>query len=251
MSWITQYLTREGPGVPRHAAPKEGLALLGAVVVREWWTLIELNLLYVLFCLPLVTIPAAQVAATRVVALMLADRNVYLLRDFWETFRARFRRATAFGLLAFAVLGIAVYAAVVFLQAARTELLFALPLAVSGATAVFVAIAAAYGFALLAMGELPLGAVIRLSLLGALARPLPPLAAFGVVALLWLLHVAFYPASIFMPAVVNFSFGTLAVTFGVHKAAARLLASHPVRASAAPVEEQACSRTRNKGRKLS
>ena len=79
------------------------------------------------------------------------------------------------------------------------------------------------------MGDQPLGPTIRLARLGALARPLPALAAFGVVAVLWLLHVAFYPASIFMPALFNFSFGTLAVTFGVHKAAASLLASHKAR----------------------
>jgi hypothetical protein len=114
-----------------------------------------------------------------------------------------------------------------------------------------VAIAAAHGWALLAMDERPLGAIVRLALLGALARPLPALAGLGIVALLWLAHVAFYPASIFMPAVLNFSFGTLAATFGVHKAAARLLASPAARAEAAPVQEDACSRTLNKGRKLS
>jgi uncharacterized membrane protein YesL len=245
MNWITHHLTREGPGVPRHAPPKKGLALLGAVIAREGWTLIELNLLYVLFSLPLVTIPAAQVATTRVVVLMLEDRNIYLLRDFWETFRDRFWRATAFGVGNLAVLALAACSGYAFLQAARAELMFAVPLAVCAATAVFVAIAAAHGFALLALSDLPLGALVRLSLLGALARPLPALAGFGVVALLWLAHVAFYPASIFMPAMLNFSFGTLAVTFGVHKAAARLLASCSVPASAAPVSEEACSRTHN------
>jgi uncharacterized membrane protein YesL len=224
MSWLSAHITREGPGVPRHAPPKRGLALLAGVVRREWWTLIELNLLYVLCCLPLVTIPAAQVAMTRICVLMLEDRPLYLLRDFRDTFLQRFWRATAFGALAIAAMAIAGYAAFFFAQAARTEILCALPLSASAAIAVFAALTAAHGFALLAMGDRPLGTTIRLALLGALARPLPALAAFGVVAILWLLHVAFYPASIFMPAVLNFSFGTLAVSFGVHQAATRLLA---------------------------
>jgi uncharacterized membrane protein YesL len=226
MNWLTQYLTREGPGVPRHAPPKRGLALLADVVAREWWTLIELNLLYALCCLPLVTIPAAQVAMTRVCVLMLEDRPVYLLRDFRQTFVARFWRTTAFGTIALVAVGLAGFAAVFFAQAARNEILLALPLSASAATAIFAMLTAAHGFALIAMGDRPLGATIRLALLGALARPLPALGAFGVVAVLWLLHVALYPASIFMPALFNFSFGTLAVTFGVHKAAASLLASH-------------------------
>jgi uncharacterized membrane protein YesL len=225
MSWLSAHITREGPGVPRHAPPKRGLALLASVVRREWWTLIELNLLYVLCCLPLVTIPAAQVAMTRICVLMLEDRPLYLLRDFREIFLQRLWRATAFGALVVAAIAIAGYAAFFFAQAARTEILCALPLSASVAIAVFAASAAAHGFALLAMGDRSLGATIRLALLGALARPLPALAAFGFVAILWLLHVAFYPVSIFMPAIFNFSYGTLAVTFGVHEAAARLLAS--------------------------
>jgi uncharacterized membrane protein YesL len=224
MNWLRAYFTREGPGVPRNAAPKSGLPLLADVVRREWWMLIELNLLYVLFALPLVTLPAAQVAASRVTALMLADRPVYLVRDFWEAFRGRFWRATVLGALALLATGIAGYAAFVFVQMARLDILFVLPFVVSGATAVFATLAAIHGVTILAIADLPLGRVIRLALLGALARPLPALGALGVVALLWVLHILFYPASIFMPVVLNFSFGTLAVTFGVQGALTRLLA---------------------------
>ena len=39
MNWFTQYLTREGPGVPRHATPKQGLALIAAWLTkyRAYW----------------------------------------------------------------------------------------------------------------------------------------------------------------------------------------------------------------------
>ena len=90
--------------------------------------------------------------------------------------------------------------------------------------AIFAALAASYAFVLLAMRDQPIAVLLRRALLGALLRPLPTLAALAVVALLWLLHILFYPASIFMPAVLNFSFGMLAVSFGVHQATVRLLA---------------------------
>lgn len=233
MKWLSAHITREGPGVDRHAPPKRGLALLADVVRREWWMLIQLNLLYILFALPLVTLPAAQIAASRVTALMLEDRPVYLWRDFWEAFRSRFWRATALGLVIVAALATGAYATAAFLQAAKASIVFALPLAIAFSTTLFALIAAAYAMTLLALRDQPLHVVLRLALLGALARPLPALAAFAVVALLWLLHVVFYPASLFMPAVLNFSFGTLAITFGVHQAAIRLLALDAGAASAA------------------
>jgi uncharacterized membrane protein YesL len=222
MNWLTAHFTREGPGVPRDAAPRHGLALLLDVVRREWWMLVQLNLLYILFALPLVTLPAAQVAASRVTALMLEDRPVYLLRDFWEAFRSRFFRATALGLGAAAAVALSGYAAFVFLQAARSNLLFAVPLAVAVSTALFATLVSAHALTLLGLRDRKLLPLIRLALLGALVRPLPVLGALAFVGLLWLAHVVFYPASVFMPAVANFSFGTLAVTFGVHEAATRL-----------------------------
>jgi len=97
---------------------------------------------------------------------------------------------------------------------------------------VFLAISAAYAFVFLAMRDQPLGLLLKRALLGALARPLPALAALAFIALLWVLHVLFYPVSIFMPVLINFSFGMLAVVFGVHQATVRLLALEGARRSA-------------------
>ena len=225
MNWLAQMWTREGPGIPKDAPPKHGFALLADVVTRNWWELIQLNLMVVLFSLPLATLPAAFVAATRICVLMLEDRNVYLGRDFLAAFRQKFWMAGAVGVLGLGSAGLATYAAWVFLQAARANVLFALPLTVSASTALFAILATACAFTLLAMRDQTLPLLLKRALLGVLARPLPALAALAFVALLWVLHILFYPVSVFMPAVINFSFGTLAMTFGVHRAAARLLAS--------------------------
>ena len=80
MSWLTPHWLKNGPGIVKDAPPKQGFALLADVLLRNWWELIQLNLLVILFGLPLVTLPAALVAAARICVLMLEDRNVYLGR---------------------------------------------------------------------------------------------------------------------------------------------------------------------------
>jgi uncharacterized membrane protein YesL len=241
---------KNGPGIAKNASPKRGFALLADVIARNWWELIQLNLLVILFSLPLITLPAALTAAARICVLMLEDRPVYLGRDFLEAFRDRFVRATILGAAIIATLGIAGFAALTFLDAARTNLFFALPLTISVASALFVLIASTYAITLLAMRNQPLAPLLMRALLGALLRPLPALAALAVVAILWLLHILFYPASIFMPAVINFSFGMLAVTFGVHQAAVRLLASDGAMEGTAHAGGSAQS-ARNKGKEPS
>jgi uncharacterized membrane protein YesL len=224
MNWLRQFWTRTGPGIRKEAPRKTGFALLADVIARNWWDLVQLNLLMLLACLPLVTIPAALVAGARICALMLEDKPVYLGRDFLEAFRQRFWKATALGVIATATIALPAYAAFIFLQAARDTIVFALPLAIGASTALFAAIAAAYALTLLALRDQPLGPLLKRALLGGLLRPMPALAAVAVVALLWTLHVLLYPVSVFMPVLINFSFGTLAVIFGVYEAAVRLLA---------------------------
>jgi uncharacterized membrane protein YesL len=239
MSWLTPLWLKDGPGIAKDAPPKQGLALFADVIGRNWWELVQLNLLVVLFSLPLVTIPAASVAATRICVLMLEDKPLYLGRDFVEAFRKQFWRATALGIVVAAAVVLSGYAAFIFLQAARGSVLFALPLTVSLCTGVFALVAAGYGFTLLVTFEGTLAEVMRRALLGALWRPWPVLATLGFVAALWVLHVIFYPASIFMPAAINFSFGTLAVTFGSHEATVRLLALEHIAAVSGPKHKPA------------
>lgn len=223
MQWMRDYFLKDGPGIAKDAPKKTGLALLAEIIGREWWELVKLNLLFILFALPLVTLPAAQVAATRICVAMVEDRNCYLWRDFWETFRARLVPATLAGVAlggAFAITG---YASAAYFRAAAQNLAFSLPLAVALVMLVLIPLLAAQLFALLAMSRLPLSRLLPVACLGLLANPLPGLAALGFAAVLWLAHVVFYPASILMPAVLNFSLGTLALTFGVHRMAVRLL----------------------------
>ena len=226
MSLFTPGWLKSGPGIPKDAPPKTGFALLVDVIGRNWWELIQLNLLVILFSLPLLTLPAALVAAARICALMLDDRPIYLGRDFLEAFRDRFIKATLLGAIAILVIALSLASTVILLHAARTNILLALPFTIGSATALFALIATSYAIVLLALRDQPLTSLLKRAMLGALAKPLPALAALAVVALLWLLHILFYPASIFMPALINFSFGMLAVTFGVHQAAVRLLAPH-------------------------
>lgn len=213
MRWITQWYEKEGPGIPKDAPKKAGLALFIQILAREWWELAKLNLLIVLFCLPIVTIPAAHAAAMRIGVSMVRDRNVYLLKEYWQAFRALVLPASLFGWLGLAAVALGSYAVFIYGQMAALEALYIGPLVLCLAATLFLAIALAHLLVLLADGVAPGRQLVRLALLTTLARPLPMLAALAFTASLWLAHVLFYPVSVFMPAVMNFSLGTLATPF--------------------------------------
>lgn len=63
-----------------------------------------LNLVWLVFCLPLVTIGAATAAAFAVTMKMVDDEEGPVVRSFWKAFLAHFRRGTALWLLQAAAL---------------------------------------------------------------------------------------------------------------------------------------------------
>ncbi|MBO6094373.1 MAG: YesL family protein [Oscillospiraceae bacterium] len=80
---------REGKGEP---APSSGLARCGVMAYTHFWKLVAVNLLFVLFSLPVVTLPAAFTALDRVCIIIYRDGNIFLWDEFWKEFRRSFLR---------------------------------------------------------------------------------------------------------------------------------------------------------------
>lgn len=90
--------SRPGPGIDKNAPPKKGAALFFDILGREFWALLLVNLIYLLFCLPIVTIGPATAALYRVTVTMVRDKNVYAWRDFWEAFKSNWKQGLLFGI---------------------------------------------------------------------------------------------------------------------------------------------------------
>ncbi|MGO7860807.1 DUF624 domain-containing protein [Rhizobium ruizarguesonis] len=223
MQWLRDMWTREGPGIPKDAPKRTGLALFAEILVREWWEMVKLNFLFILAGLFVVTLPAALAAMARVSVALVEDRNTYLLRDFTEAFLRYFWRATAWGLALAVALAVCIHAIATYGAGARDNLLLSAPLTVALVATAFVAVLACHLVILMVMRDLPALQLLRLAALASVVRPIPALAALAFTAGLWLAHILFYPVSVFMPATFNFSLGMFAVAFGVHRTALMVL----------------------------
>lgn len=213
--------------IDRNAPPKRGLALLVDVVLREWWELMKLNLLMVLFCLPVVTLPAALAGTVRITMTMVRDENHYLWRDFWQTFRTEFLRATLLGWAAIALIAIGLGSAVAYGRAMSGGVWFAIPAVVSVFGAVYVTLAASHILTLMVATDLRTVPLLRNACLLAAVWFGPGLAAILVCGALWLLHVVAYPVSVFIPATFGFSLSALVMTFQSQRALVRFVVPSP------------------------
>ena len=88
--FFRQDYSTPGPGIDPDAPEKTGMARFGEILQLECVTLVKLNLLFLLTCLPLVTIPPAVYAMTYVVRRMVLDRVVLCGHHYFTAFRKGF-----------------------------------------------------------------------------------------------------------------------------------------------------------------
>ncbi len=218
MNWLANLYFREGPGIPKDAPKPEGLRLFVSILGREWWPLMKLNLLFIAVSLPVVTLPAAYFATVSVCVTMIEDRNVYLWHDFWSAFRSRFGLTTLLGLTLCCVAALTILAIQTYAEAAKSNLLAVAPLTIGLTMSVLLPLVGVHLFVAIAQcAGRSLPDILKASAIGLLARPLPGLGALLFVTLLWLAEIIFYPTSLLLPVLVNFSLGALVTSFAVLK----------------------------------
>lgn len=86
-----------GPGIDRDGSQKKGIARIIEIILIEKGKLIEAGLLYLLFCIPVLTVPAATAAMVRIMIYMVDDEPRFLWHDFLKAFRENFVKASLIG----------------------------------------------------------------------------------------------------------------------------------------------------------
>ncbi len=88
-----------GRGIPKAPIEKKGIFKFFEIYGRRCWTLMGLNLLYLLFCLPIITIGPATAAMTKVTRNYSQERHAFVWADFIETFKKCFKQSFIMGII--------------------------------------------------------------------------------------------------------------------------------------------------------
>lgn len=210
MGFLDSWYTREPKQViEKETPPNQGIVLFFEVLWREFWGLCELNLIFVVFCVPLITIPAAITAMNKIMIFMLMDNPVDIFADFFATFKAEWKRATIAGLMYFPLLALTIFGQYFYLTVMPNPLLYL----VSMLSCAVVIIAGFYLFAMIAVLDLSLQGALRNSLLLVFIRVPQNVVTLLVVVLLALLVWMFFPATLLILIVIFFAFVGFVCTF--------------------------------------
>lgn len=79
--------------------PDKGVRRFVFLIAAHAWRLIALSLLFLLFSVPVMTMPAAFCGMNRVLINLTREGNCFLFGDFWDEFKANLLKGLPFGLL--------------------------------------------------------------------------------------------------------------------------------------------------------
>ena len=81
---------KPGKGVKKEEPEKKRFFQFFDLFFRKITRLIQLNLLYLLFCIPIITIGPATAAMTKILRYYVEEKPVFLCSEFWAAFKENF-----------------------------------------------------------------------------------------------------------------------------------------------------------------
>nr|WP_325257682.1 YesL family protein [uncultured Oscillibacter sp.] len=194
------------------APEKTGFARVLELVSGQCGALLKANLLFLLGCIPVVTIPLSLYAMNRVMLRVVRDQPVKCLREYWEAFRRDWKRGYLAFLLTAAPLGLAGCGMWFYLSRAALNLLFFLPFLVCSTVFLMTLLSSGYLYGRLDSGKKGKEAV-GLALVLGVARPLRSIPAALCCYGLPLLAVLLFPLSGLYLLLLGFSLPCLLGNF--------------------------------------
>ncbi len=165
-----------GPGIRPDEPEKTGPARLLQIVQLEAGSLLLLNLVFLVSCIPVVTLPPALFAMNQVIRKMVLDQPVLCFQDYRSAFRRFWKQAYAAFFLTFLPLAASAFGAYFYLiRAAANPILFA-PFLVCSTIFLVTLLSSGCLYGALGAG-MKLGTSLRLAVALGVGRPLRPVLA--------------------------------------------------------------------------
>lgn len=156
--------TREAPESVKEPLPKKGLALFFYIYFRNFWKLVKLNLLFLLCCIPVITIPAAITALMYVTNNIFQEKLTFIWIDFSKAFKENFVKSLVYGLVWLAASGVVLLSAYISLRQLDANAMFMVALMVAAVFMILLLLANLYCYLMIAIIDLPLAKTVKNSL---------------------------------------------------------------------------------------
>lgn len=153
------FKNKVGSGVEKNRGKQNSFKRYWELFFNKFWTFFKLNLVYFLFCLPIVTFGPATAALTAMMRNIYLERPQFIFSDFKDYFKENFKKSFLIGIIDVIAIELAVFV-FIFWNAIIGEGYTAIQLVIIAADVLFLLINF-YIYPQIAALELPMSAIIK------------------------------------------------------------------------------------------
>ena len=99
MGFFNKNYDKPGKGVSKNAPQKRRFFLFWELIGRKFGKIIQVNLLFILFSIPIVTIGPASAAYTYILRNFAREDHAFIWWDFIDTFKKNFKQSFVAGII--------------------------------------------------------------------------------------------------------------------------------------------------------
>lgn len=204
---------KPGKGVAKKEREKKRFFQFFDLFFRKFGRLVQLNLLYILFCIPIVTIGPATAAMTKILREYTLERPVFLFSDFWEAFKENFKQGFIVSLFQAIVIALIYSAVIYYVSLTVKSVWFLILLGFIGLIGLILLFASYYVYVMMVSVQLNVFQLIRNSILLAFAGARTNILTFLFSTGILVLSILFFPLSIPIMLLFTFSISTFIAVF--------------------------------------
>jgi len=207
---LDKWYNREPKKIIEKTTPgRKGMELFFYVFWHQFWEICKLNMIFILFCIPVVTIPTALTAMHRITMYMFMDKTFYTFSDFFETFKAEWKRSSIAGSIYFSLLAVSVFGMYFYSLVINNFVLYSIAMLICA----LILIAGFYLFPMLAVLDMSLKDIFKNSILLIFIRMPYNILTLLATAMLTLLIWMFLPFSMIGLICFVFAMNGLIISF--------------------------------------
>ena len=204
-----------GPGGPGARGGFQKPKNVGKTIARlaGYVTRSKSLLLFVLFCIPIITIGPAFAAMTKIARYYVEEKPVFLFSDFWDAFKENFRQGLVFGIVHIGLIYVFFQVFIYYYVQTLTNPLFWILVGILIVIMFLVLFSSYYVYTMMVSVNLTIWQIVKNSFMFIFIGIRTNMLTFFFATMIYILSFVFIPFSLPVIALLTFSMSTLITVF--------------------------------------
>lgn len=202
-----------GIGIPKSEREKQPFFKFWEIYFRHFWKLVLLNMIYLVCCLPIVTIGPATAGMTKVLRNISQERPVFVFHDMMESAKKNWKQALPLGIIDVIFIIGFIVSIPSYNNLTKQNGMFYIPLFICLSCMMIFVIMHFYAYILVSSTNLTFKQVLKNSFLLSCLALKTNIITLLIVITVFLTSVLFFPYSILFVPFLTFSFLGLVICF--------------------------------------